>query len=405
MSERNGATLDSFQTLPFEVMENILSSIPDLPSLHSLHNASPHVASLLHEKVTLSVIFESILSRSPRQIRSMIRTIIHIHTYQTTSDTNPLPTSLDAFTNPFNDRLHGCQTIPRGYADIALPKTTPPSILCRVLGLSRRVHQVTHACLHSMISRSMSLRPVHLTDPRMSFRSGSFEQLEKKLKRAEARERPYQPIDCGPPSWIEEQRVARAVWRLVLFYEIRDAVVVRGLLEWSNDDVNRLQNLGANNFWDSLLVLDVDELRTVSEWANKNAPNQSLRPWENISASLSDNWTYCCPQITPFMTKEDRQKITDALNISSPGRSEFGTNYDSPLIFGDFDVFRPYGFAIWEIERMAGLGFMNCAHDNSQGASRPYMSRSSLFYTWRSILTEEQKKDLEMTQRARWYIC
>jgi hypothetical protein len=62
MSERNVATQNPFQTLPFEVRANILSSIPDLVSLHSLHNISPHVALFLHEKITLSVVFESILS-------------------------------------------------------------------------------------------------------------------------------------------------------------------------------------------------------------------------------------------------------------------------------------------------------------------------------------------------------
>jgi hypothetical protein len=398
--------MDPFQTLPFEVMESILKLITDLPTLHSLHNASPHVAYLLHEGVNLSVFFETILAHSPQQIRSLIRTIVHLHTYPINSNNNPLPKDYDTFTNPFDHRFHRGQIIPRGYGDIVLPKATPPSVLCRILGLSRRVHQLTHACLHSMISRCNALQPQRLADPRFIFdRSSSVDFLMKKLQRAEGE--PIQPVDCGPPCWIEEQRVARAVWRLVLFHELQDAVVTRRLLRWSIADVKRLQSLEADEFWASFLYLDVDghELKTVLEWIIDNVSNGSLRPWGDTSTLESENSDHCCPHVTPPMAEAERHKQTQALRCSAPGiylgSIVAPSRLSSPLRFVDFAIFRPNGFAIWELERMAALGFLGYER-NDPKYSKPGLSESNLFYTWRSILTEQQKKELEMTQREKW---
>jgi hypothetical protein len=106
--------MDPFQTLPLEVMENILKIIPNLPYLRSLHNASPLAASLLHEKVTLAVVFEAILSHLAHHFRFLICTIIHLRTFPTTSGNNLLPIDYDTFTNPFSQRFHANLLIPRG---------------------------------------------------------------------------------------------------------------------------------------------------------------------------------------------------------------------------------------------------------------------------------------------------
>jgi hypothetical protein len=73
--------MDPFQTLPCPILEMIVKLLPDLPSLHSLHNASPAVASLLHEDGVAPVIIEAIISQSgrgqglPPKTQALIRTV------------------------------------------------------------------------------------------------------------------------------------------------------------------------------------------------------------------------------------------------------------------------------------------------------------------------------------------
>jgi hypothetical protein len=404
--------MDPFQTFPFEVLEDILKLIPDLPSLHSLHNASPHVASLLHHKGNLSDVFEAILSRSPRHIQFLIRTVVLLQTYPNETVPGPLPITYDAFIGvPFiNQRSdnHRRPISPK-YGDIPLPKSTPTSVLCRVLELSRRVRQLTHACIHSLIERSLSLRPRHLKDPNFQCSQAStVDFLMRQVKRAEYG-LPYEPVESGPPCWLEEQRIARAVWRLVLFHELKATVVVRNVLPWSDEDVKRLQRLEVDDFWDEMLIPTVqqsDENKTVSEWIADNDSNGLSMPWETKTTPALKKYSYCCPHITPPMSEEEICKQMQSFDSGSPGWSE-GTLHvlgapHSPLKFGDFAFYRPYGFAIWESNRMIDLGFESRSRQDVK-SSLPVLKMSNLFYTWRSILTQQQLEELEKKQRDMWH--
>jgi hypothetical protein len=403
--------MDPFQAFPFEIMEDILKLIPDLPSLHSLHNASPHIQLLLHQEGTLSIVFEAILSHSPRHIRFLIRTIVLLQSHPMNTAQHLLPTTYDAFIHtPFiNQRSDDCRRpIPPKYGDIALPKSTPSILLCRLLALSRRVRQLTHACLHTLIKRSLSLRPRHLKDPRFqASRSSTVDFLMRQVKHAEYGP-PYQPIDSGPPCWLEEQRVSRAVWRFVLFRELKDAIVMRSLSPWSNEDVKKLQNFQVDDFWDSMLIptdKQSEEMKTVSEWIADSGSNDMPMPWVKEATTELEEWSHCCPHIEPPMNKEERRMQSQLFDSGSAGWAEgkftILHSLHTPMRFGDFAVYRQYGFAIWESERMMDLGLISPSSANAT-SSRPVLKMSNRFYTWRSILTQQQLEDLEKKQRELW---
>jgi hypothetical protein len=203
--------------------------------------------------------------------------------------------------------------------------------------------------------------------------------------------------------------VARAVWRLVLFFELRDAVVVQGLWDWGDEDVQRLRGLGAEEFWDGLLVGgERIELKTVVEWmfpASTALANERLPPWRDSSLVLRGKWIYCCPESWPATEEEWKEAKKCFSRFYSPSCA-FGTQalarlHSSPLRHVDFAVFRPYGFAIWDLKRMMALGFLEF-FNRDDVAQNPLLSESNLFFTWESILTKDQLEEVERKQREQW---
>lgn len=421
--------MDPFQTLPCPILEMILKLLSDLPSLHSLHNASPAVASLLHEDGVTPVIIEAIISSSgrgqglPPQTRALFRTVILLQwrpgvatgcaDVHAATD-NPLPSSWDAFTSPFNQCGRGGRIIPAGYGDARLPTSIPQPILCHVLALATRVRRLTHACLHALIARCMALEPAHPENPSFRYRrKATFSQRQRRPPG-----RPYRPVDVGAPSWVEEQSVARTVWRLVLFFELRHAA---GALGWGAEDVRRLQGLRAEEFWEGLLLRrgELAELKTVAEcvFPAGTAPvgaeggDEGL-PRQMVSSSvLGEEWLYCCKE-SKLETEEEWSNAERRLDQFFRGYSEsspgyfFGTTalanlQSSPLRHVDFAVFRQYGFAIWDLKRMVALGFLE-SPGREDVAQNPLLSESNLFFTWESILTKDQLEEVEGMQREHW---
>lgn len=204
---------------------------------------------------------------------------------------------------------------------------------------------------------------------------------------------------CGPPSWTEKQRVGRLIWRIIFYFELRKAVVNQGLLGWKKEDVERFRNLSAEEFWDELVIGGEKE---------ETAGNQ-LPPWVIPRPYLRGQQVYCCLDYPP--TTEADWKIAQK-NLAlfyypgfAFGKQSIANLDSSPLKRVDFAVFRPYGFAIWNLKKMTALGFLGefyYTRDNS--AQNPSLSGSNLFFTWESILTRTQLEEVERKQKEQWYI-
>jgi hypothetical protein len=72
--------MDLFQTFPAPITEYTLTFLADLHTLHSLHNASPTMFSLLHEEGVLPPVIETILMHNyAKQIQFLLRTLTLLH--------------------------------------------------------------------------------------------------------------------------------------------------------------------------------------------------------------------------------------------------------------------------------------------------------------------------------------
>ncbi|PKX98029.1 uncharacterized protein P174DRAFT_415804 [Aspergillus novofumigatus IBT 16806] len=69
--------MDPFGRLPWFVLQNILSNLADLPSLYTLHNASPVVAALLHENTDLFAVIVDAIIGNPARERGLLPHVQH----------------------------------------------------------------------------------------------------------------------------------------------------------------------------------------------------------------------------------------------------------------------------------------------------------------------------------------
>jgi len=81
----------------------------------------------------------------------------------------------------------------------------------------------------------------------------------------------------------------------------------------------------------------------------------------------------------------------------------------SPLRYVEFRVFRRFGFAIWDLRRMAALGLLHIPdkareenYYQREIAKIAPVSESDEYFRWRSILTEEELEQVERRRRHCW---
>ncbi|KAI9733435.1 MAG: hypothetical protein M1834_003519 [Cirrosporium novae-zelandiae] len=400
--------MDPFCRLPWFILKDTLSLLPDLPTLHRLVNASPAVAAFLRQENSFfPEIVEAILSHPIRDkgllpwTRFLLRTMVFIwwRTYlrhsNSESDTrdNPLPSSYHAIISYFYFYTLDDPIQPIGYGTVPLPRSTPCVVLFRLLAFSTRLRQITHACFHGLISRCMALKPERMETPDTEY--NSFTAVVDQSFRPAGR--PFSPVDIGPPSWAEEQRLTKAVLRVSLFFELRKAAVTHGSLNIGIETIQRLQIVQVKKFWGKILFHrnEVEEFRTVMMWLSQETGGvEGIESWM-VSSLIPENLIYCCPEL-PSLPREQLSRSESSMLRDVPGiiySSYYRSMRHSPLRCVSFKVFRPFGFGIWDEKRMIALGFLNPpTKDGKPWASGPHDTR--LRFTWSSILTQSQWEEV-----------
>jgi hypothetical protein len=100
-----------------------------------------------------------------------------------------------------------------------------PDLLRRFVSLTHEIHVLAHSCIDHYIQRSLDMRPSSLIKHGASdIPPYGRDWLKERYDRAESR--PYQPHSTGPPSWVEEQRAIKAMWRIHFFFEIKLAPII-----------------------------------------------------------------------------------------------------------------------------------------------------------------------------------
>lgn len=216
--------------------------------------------------------------------------------------------------------------------------------------------------------------------------------------------RRYKPRKCGDPSWIEEQRDHRALWRLLLYFDLV------WISKSSHGDANKVWKLltsgGPHGAWFRLPKWELDEMDCVYEFLPKSSgvkiPSSGQSSHQSqLPATEPDSITV--PQPIPIYndTLHKWQQDTLILNQMNAVANYFEILqiiWHSPLYRSSIKPFQHLGFVIWDFEKMVRLGLANLSPVHQPPWKsviywvRPFKRNTcgyDMWFRWRSVVSED----------------
>ncbi|GIJ99431.1 hypothetical protein Aspvir_001563 [Aspergillus viridinutans] len=339
--------MDPFSRLPWFALRNILSDLPDLLTLQRLYNASPGVAAFLHKNNYLfAVIVDEIIGGPARErgllphVQDAVRLLVLVWTRA--ADSKPRQENdkpAEAPEESYIDIL----SIP-GYVKERFPQKQPPiektisrstssAILCRLLAMMTRLRRIAHACFHSMIARCLKLRVKHLP------KGGIYINTRGVVDRSQ---RPrgirYVPVDIGPPTYFEEQRLLYALLCIVLCHELWKIHVECSVITTDGQPVRTLLDDNVVGLWKTLFKMLkenlVEQIKTLLEWLDGQAGGRGKVYSWMLSGSIPEKFSHCCGRYTS-MTDEQWAITRSNSTRGSQCLYECSTNNLSPANFSN----------------------------------------------------------------------
>ncbi|KAL0943116.1 uncharacterized protein CTRU02_201002 [Colletotrichum truncatum] len=371
---------DMFGRLPEELQLQIIKLSPDLSSLWSLAQASSTVGGVL-DRSPLEIV-EAVLELTvPLQTRRLMRAVLRGRALC-------FPASLS--------EARRIATID----STAATDGTPPldsdqvRVVRSFLATAENIHAWSHACLDHLIKRSMELRPSTLV------RLGTGQSCQETFQRAESHD-DHLPRHTGPPSWVEEQRMTKAFWRLQFFIELQRAGESGHLgAHWPGQDVDMLLTSTLGEFYE---VFDFERQQILTAYdffltitSRPGTMQISLRdnahglPTILQTEGTISNLMGPCAEQPSFGFGEDTFHQGPEHLDTTPMSYHFQdimSGHDpkgSPLMGIPFEPYRKFGFAIWDNKRMIDLGLRD------PKSKSIFKNRTFYYFRWRSILTEEE---------------
>ncbi len=225
----------------------VFEAIQDLSTLQYLLEASPAAAAIFEQHYC--EVTETLLDRLPLQFQRLLRTIVAIQ-----SNRLVIRDFVNSFEDPSQCRVFNIVRTIR--ATRLLTNTTHSFAAVRSLVSSAgQVQRLSQCFFDAFLARVNGIRPYRIADDRYHYRDSPKELPER---------HPYQPLPFGPASWVEEQRVLRALWRLQLYFCLVSSVEDGG----GTDGIARNACLieGPHNVWKDEAAWQVDELDCVYEF-------------------------------------------------------------------------------------------------------------------------------------------
>jgi hypothetical protein len=435
-----------------EILLDIITRLPGLDTLNNLLRASPRSWRLFnHEALTIT---EAVLSRAdsllPPQIQELIRAVILAR-----SSALPFRTFDDFQLKFLRRNLPQFKvTSPPPFMTLgpnSLALVPPsPAVLRSVVATAQHISVLTHACLNSYLSRvrepSFATQHCHEKGFRYTFGYGPKQKCVPPWER-EFVGTPVEMRDTGPPSWVEEMRVMRALWLIQLAGDVRRlATKDDSVLGWPREDVKRVSSIEpeelaqiTNPGWQPYHG-GVEEVRSVTEYLGEleeqrtvhastkegpyyrlprlpgdaagaawttQEPKACLMTWGGVGYTYDYGngvvWIEPTPEIRELHQHPQASEgqnwgqTRNALESEAPGMSFFMdlTIADNSPLFGiKFDPFRRLGFGIWDKERMHFLGLLDGAHP-------PYHRPEFYFFAWKSLLSAEEIASVKAAARER----
>ena len=333
---------DPFGKLPMPFPLIILKEIEHLSTLHYLLQASHAAAAVFREHYY--EITETIVNRSTPCLRKLLRATAVLRTNR-----SDIKRRLEHSVDPHVSRDYRILGNALALATQQLSDATCSfEGVRRLIDLASRVQQITHLFLNEHLERVNSIRPCQLLDSNYTYSNDDVNRKHTPKFRS------YEPAKCGPPSWIEEQRVHRALWRLEIHFcivDICEQEITRSAFLKGSPPVVWL---GQASSW------ELDELDCVYSF---------LREVNTTTIPLSKLPSLPQHAITAPQSRPGREAIFRHwhqtpmyLGWRSDGWGFFHSLHIplySPLHNSDFKPFRWLGMGFWDCEKLARLGLIH----------------------------------------------
>ncbi|KAH7419224.1 hypothetical protein BKA64DRAFT_11151 [Cadophora sp. MPI-SDFR-AT-0126] len=380
----------SINTAPPEILLQIAKSVPDLRSLHHLALALPSIYRLWksHGSEILREVASNRNVTTP-QVRDLILLVVLLRSGE--MPVWSFNTLLERFVRPtmvFNNPPESPCSIP-----------TPTSCPFSVLGTAGRMYFLTQSCLEYYLERLRVVQPrlQRPVDQRFDYEApyGPYEMMVPGWLR-EVDGVFYETPRMGPPSWIEQQVVLRAFWRLQLLYELRRAAKESRLDHWSESDVSRTTNLQLDELFPCVHphmttyheIVSVQEYLQESGGSDHHSQEGPAEAQMGLAEIPEDAWHIVLASGT---VRRLEYSPKDLLKRGQVHLALHGliTRDESPIKGIAFSTFRRLGFAFWDDQRLATLKLADGPLERGQAAM--FTKRPSQFwFSWRSLLSEQE---------------
>ena len=363
----------------------IVEKIEAFPTLHHLLEAEPTVDAVLQNDYDR--IIGAILPRYPSRLQQLLRLILKLHGDKSIAEKIQTSSSID-FYHFLEGFLQDSSNLPKTSITFEAVK----SLLCT----AHNIQQLTRHILDVHISRINSIEPSYQVDPNYTYRLGKGPPECRK----------YDPARYTSSSWVEEQRVSRALWRLQLYM---DLVSLREAGRPSNtiDDVTDvLRNEGPLKIWNKLAKWELEEIDCVHDYLMENLV--AKESYYNTSPYLVNmpvitDQPVALPASYPYDDEHTRAWAQSELHLNRQTPTVglmrvMRSREDSPLRDCDFEPFWRLGCWIWDTKRMTTLGLLAIPHyireQNEHGLERTgldclptrrSLTMEELFTRWRSV--------------------
>lgn len=288
-----------------------------------------------------------------------------------------------------------------------LHRDMSPQVLYETVEKAHTIHGIAHACLDFYIERSLSAMPERISDNNLQ----DYKRIQSVLySKRQSRGQPFQPKEFGPPTYLEEQIVIRALWQLQLFLDMKIAHRTIALSHWSEKDNKHLKTmagipeiarLSCDPGSDMNFSSKMEQIVSVIEFIQEFTRGQHGSIEDILARFLHSpplavlNQAHrlsCCPKPnTIFEEVCGREALIDIdtrIERRTIGCSFYQImtkNTKPPVKHVSFKPWRRLGFALWQNERMVELGFLE-----PKASGYGLIDSEKLWFTWRSILTPEE---------------
>jgi hypothetical protein len=391
---------DAFGRLPEELRIQIIKLSPDPLSLQSLAHASPAMGRVL-DKYPLEIVEVVLDVTVPVQTRRLMGAVLRARFSRFPASLSEAQKVAQTDSPAATDEMRSSR-LDRAAAGVR-----------SLLATAENVHAWSHACLEYLIRKSMELRPSTLIKKgtacttTINSKTGSIEARIGRIHREEFEKaencKDYLPQHTGPPSWVEEQRIIKAFWRLQFFLELQGAGNKGSLgTYWPGQEVDVLSKSSPDGFYD-VFDFEREQILTACEFfgavtsrtitsveaVHDNARLPTIRRIEGAvprcSCAEPPSFEFNKDTFNQGPENLDRTPMSYRFHHAMSTTDGWLDGCPLTLVF-PFQCWRKYGFAIWDDKRMADLGMRD--------PTRRSFFRNYIFYSfrWWSILNEEERK-------------